>query len=155
MHDDWNRNETKAQRLDRNWMQLLQELRVLQQAVQLLTGFLLILPFQSGFKNLDSAMVVVYAVTVTAAISSTLFAIAPVSWHRILFRQKKMHSVVSIAQVCSLVALLLLGLALTSVTILVTDAMLGHTAGFVAGGISALLFSTIWIIIPLTSRFKD
>ncbi len=58
------RSETETQRLDRNWLSLLQELRVVQTGVQLLTGFLLTLPFQQRFDVLDTTMRVVYLITV-------------------------------------------------------------------------------------------
>ncbi len=61
---DDERDETEAQRLDRNWSSLLQELRVAQTGVQLLTGFLLILPFQPRFADLDGVIRTVYLVTV-------------------------------------------------------------------------------------------
>src|ERR1700740_353414 len=58
---DWSaRQETETQRLDRNWSSLLQELRVTQTGVQLLTGFLLTLPFQQRFTALDSTSTNVY-----------------------------------------------------------------------------------------------
>ena len=57
------RNETPAERLDRNWSELLQELRVTQTGIQILTGFLLILPFQARFLDLDPALVAVFLVS--------------------------------------------------------------------------------------------
>lgn len=78
----WNgrvRNETPTQQLDRNWAALLQELRVVQTGVQLLTGFLLTLPFQARFDSLSTAGHVVYLVTVSASILATVLLVAPVS----------------------------------------------------------------------------
>lgn len=78
----WNgqvRNETPTQQLDRNWSALLQELRVVQTGVQLLTGFLLTLPFQARFDSLSTAGHVVYLVTVSASILATVLLVAPVS----------------------------------------------------------------------------
>ena len=73
------------QRRDRNWADLLRELRVIQTGVQLLTGFLLTLPFQSRFEQLTHFQQVVHLVTLSAAVISTGFLIAPVSLHRFLF----------------------------------------------------------------------
>ena len=75
------------QRLDRNWADLLQELRVVQTGVQLLTGFLLTLPFQARFEQLSGYERTIYLVTVTLSVAATGFLIAPVSLHRILFRR--------------------------------------------------------------------
>src|SRR3982074_107672 len=72
---DWDgqaRAETETERLDRNWSTLLQELRVTQTGVQLLTGFLLMLPFQQRFDRLDELMRGVYAATVTCSVAATL-----------------------------------------------------------------------------------
>jgi Family of unknown function (DUF6328) len=65
---EWNRaqrGETSLERLDRNWADLLQELRVVQTGVQLLTGFLLILPFQSRFEQLTTTQQTIYLVTLS------------------------------------------------------------------------------------------
>ncbi|HET6268718.1 MAG TPA: DUF6328 family protein, partial [Arthrobacter sp.] len=59
------RNETFEERLDRNWMELLQELRVLQTGVQLVAGFLLTLPFQARFETLDDYQTGLYLTNVT------------------------------------------------------------------------------------------
>src|ERR1700712_4015200 len=87
---DWNeraRNETTVQRLDRNWTDLLQELRVVQTGVQFLTGFLLTLPFQQRFWQLSSRQHDLYLASVSASVVATAFLQAPVSVHRALFRR--------------------------------------------------------------------
>ena len=101
---DRDRDETEAQRLDRNWSSLLQELRVAQTGVQLLTGFLLTLPFQQRFTQLDGVMRTVYLVTVACSIGATVLLIAPVSMHRLLFRQHRLKTVVSAAHSYAMMA---------------------------------------------------
>jgi len=91
------RNETALERLDRNWVDLLQELRVIQTGVQLLTGFLLILPFQARFEQLTLFQQNVYLLTLAAAVIATGFLIAPVSLHRFLFRQHARRITVDVA----------------------------------------------------------
>src|SRR3954452_4229427 len=86
---DDDRHETEAQRLDRNWSSLLQELRVAQTGVQLLTGFLLILPFQQRFSQLDTVMHGVFLVTFGCSIGSTVLLVAPAAMHRVLFRRHR------------------------------------------------------------------
>jgi hypothetical protein len=78
------RGETPLERLDRNWSDLLQELRVVQTGVQLLTGFLLTLPFQSRFAELHTFQQNVYLTTVACAVAATGFLIVPVLVHRVL-----------------------------------------------------------------------
>src|SRR3954462_13209678 len=96
----WNqtvRKETATERLDRNWSSLLQELRVVQTGVQLLTGFLLTLPFQPRFDVLDEGMKPVYLGSVASAVAATVLLVAPVGLHRVLFRQRRLAVLVSVA----------------------------------------------------------
>src|SRR3954468_4193170 len=109
---DDERGETPLQRLDRNWADLLQELRVVQTGVQLLTGFLLTLPFQSRFEQLSELQQAIYLATVSFSVASTGFLIAPVSLHRILFRQHARHVMVAISHRLALIGLGLLGVAI-------------------------------------------
>src|SRR3978361_1632082 len=97
------RGETSLERLDRNWGDLLQELRVVQTGVQLLTGFLLTLPFQARFPQLPRFQQDVYLVTVSFAVTATAFIIAPVAIHRVLFRRHARQSMVTAAHYLALV----------------------------------------------------
>ena len=99
---DADRDETEAERLDRNWSSLLQELRVTQTGVQLLTGFLLTLPFQQRFTVLDATMRTVYLVTVACSIGSTVLLVAPVGMHRALFRRHRLDAIVSTSHACAI-----------------------------------------------------
>ena len=109
---DADRDETEAQRLDRNWSSLLQELRVTQTGVQLLTGFLLTIPFQQRFTQLDGTMRVVYLVTVACSLGATVLLVAPVGMHRVLFRRHRLDAIVSASHICAVAGLILLGFAL-------------------------------------------
>lgn len=146
------RNETEAEGLDRNWTSLLQELRVVQTGVQLLTGFLLMLPFQDRFATLNDVMKGVYLATVMCSIASTVLLIAPVATHRILFRQHRLASLVTAAHRYALAGLILLGLALTGVVTLMFDVVVGEIAAFCAAAAVAAMFSFVWLVVPLYSR---
>src|SRR4051795_1046016 len=132
LHDDaWNlqaRAETPMQRLDRNWADLLQELRVLQTGVQLLTGFLLTLPFQSRFDQLSTLQSVVYLLTVSLAVAATGCLIAPVSLHRILFRRHARAVLVMKSHRLAVVGMLLLAGAIIGAVLLVFDVVAGTVA---------------------------
>ena len=115
---DWDykaRGETEAERLDRNLSTLLQELRVVQTGVQLLTGFLLTLPFQNRFTQLTPVARDVYLATVVCSIGATILLLSPVAMHRVLFRKHKTREIVSAAHRFALAGLLLFGLALAGV----------------------------------------
>lgn len=148
------RGETEIERLDRNWNSLLQELRVVQTGVQLLTGFLLTLPFQQRFNVLDEPMRIAYLVTVGCSVGATVLLVAPVGIHRLLFRRHRLQVLVSAAHRCAYAGLALLGMALTGVTVIVFDSVAGRTAGFVAGGCALALFGFFWWLLPLLLRTR-
>ncbi|MBX7434762.1 hypothetical protein JDV09_22080 [Mycobacterium sp. Y57] len=149
------RNETASERLDRNWTSLLQELRVVQTGVQLLTGFLLTLPFQSRFDMLSDAMQMLYLATVSAAVVSTALLIAPVAMHRLLFRRRRLASLVTAAHRCAYAGLLLLGLAVAGMTIIIFDVVAGRPAALFAGACALVLFVAFWLVAPMTMRMHD
>jgi mannose/fructose/N-acetylgalactosamine-specific phosphotransferase system component IIC len=150
--DNKARSETETQRLDRNWDNLLQELRVSQTGVQLLTGFLLTLPFQQRFDQLDDLMRAVYVATVGCSLTSTMLLVAPVAMHRVLFRQRRIKTLVSAAHRLAMAGLALLGLALVGVAVVVVGMVYGRTAGFVAGGVALAGFVALWILLPVILR---
>ena len=147
-----NPEHTDSQRLDRNWTSLLQELRVVETGVQLLTGFLLILPFQERFDAVDPTMRLVYLVTVVCSIASTVLLVAPVGIHRLVFHRHRLASVVSAAHRFAYAGLLLLGIALAGVTAIIFDAVLGHAAAAVAGSCSLVVLGGFWVVVPLWVR---
>ncbi|BBX35430.1 hypothetical protein MMAG44476_01095 [Mycolicibacterium mageritense DSM 44476 = CIP 104973] len=146
------RHETEAERLDRNWGSLLQELRVVQTGVQLLTGLLLTLPFQQRFDILDETMRDVYLVTVSCSAVATALLVAPVAMHRILFRRHRLNLLVSAAHRCAYAGLLLLGLTLAGVSDLIFDTVVGRTAGVIAGLLTLAMFLGLWMGLPLAMR---
>jgi hypothetical protein len=149
------RSETEEQRLDRNWSSLLQELRVTQTGVQLLTGFLLTLPFQSRFSSLSPGLHDVYLATVVSSLAATVLLVAPVGMHRMLFRQHKLRTLVSAAHRFAYAGLLLLGTALTGVAVVVFGTVLGTTAAVLAGAVTAAAMLTAWVGYPLWMRRMD
>src|ERR1700712_3318117 len=94
-HDE--RAESQTQRLDRNWACLLQELRVVMTGVQLLTGFLLTLPFQQRFTLLDEEMRLLYLGTVLCSVAATILLTTPVALHRMVFRRHRLSQLVTVS----------------------------------------------------------
>ena len=109
------RKETPVERADRNWNELLQELRVMQTGTQILTGFLLTLPFQSRFADLDGYQRTVYLALVVTTVLATALILAPVSVHRSLFQRQLKRSIVTVGDRITRVALGVLALAGKSV----------------------------------------
>jgi len=149
------RNETPAERSDRNWNDILQELRVALTGTQLIGGFLLALAFQPRFAELDQYQLVLYLVLVALAALSTVIGLAPVILHRALFRQQRKERVVRtgnrllVAQVVS-VALLVLG-----VTSFVFDFVVSRLAGFIAFAVGAVVLVLLWVVLPRMHAEKD
>jgi hypothetical protein len=143
------RDETVTQRMDRNWTELLQELRVAQTGVQILTGFLLTVPFQQRFTDLDTYQRDVYLVLVVLAVAATGFIVAPVSLHRILFRRHLKRELVDSADRLALAGLTLLALVLAGSALLLFDVVAGRAAGWVAGGAVLMGLAAVWLVVPL------
>ena len=138
------RNETGVEKLDRNWNDLLQELRVAQTGVQLLTGLLLTLPFQQRFGELTQPQRTIYLVTVALSVAATGLLIAPVSLHRALFRQRARATLVTSGHTLAMAGLATLGLAVTGVVSLIFGTVLGEGAGLVAAACAFALFAALW-----------
>jgi hypothetical protein len=146
------RHETPTEQLDRNWADLLQELRVVQTGVQLLTGLLFTAVFQSRFADLTSYEHAIYLITVYLSTLSTALLITPVALHRGLFRQHARGPLVSAAQLCAVAGLVLLGLAVTGVVLLIFTVTAGRSYGVIAATITAVVFAGLWAALPLALR---
>lgn len=146
------RDETPTERLDRNWNDLLQELRVVQTGVQLLTGFLLTLPFQTRFSDVEDFQRNAYLVTVGCAIAATGFLIAPVSLHRLTFRRHLRKEMVRTAHYFALTGMGLLACAVVGVVLLTFSLVAGDLGGAVAATTAAALLLVLWLVVPLKLR---
>ncbi|UZG60448.1 DUF6328 family protein [Rhodococcus opacus] len=151
----WNRrvrDETETQRLDRNWSNLLQELRVVQTGVQLLTGFLLTLPFQQRFEELSDAQEVIYLATVALSVTATMMLVAPVGIHRLLFRQHALPTLVATGQRLAIGGIAVLGFALVGVVLLIFSFVVDMRTGIIAAAAALLMFFGLWILPSLPNR---
>jgi multisubunit Na+/H+ antiporter MnhE subunit len=143
------RRETYIERMDRNWDELLQELRVSQTGSQILTGFLLTIPFQQRFGDLDAYQTDLYLVLVVLAVLSTALMVAPVAVHRVLFRKQMKPALVDAGNVLARVGLGVLGLTLAGSGSFVFDVVVDRTAGYVVGAIALAVLLFCWWLLPL------
>jgi hypothetical protein len=127
-------------------------MRIVQTGVQLLTGFLMTLPFQARFDRLDGQMRLIYLITVVCAVESTLCLIAPVAMHRILFRQRRLKQLVSASHRFALIGLALLGVAMAGVTMVIFAMVVGKAAAWIAGACGLASAVCMWLVIPGISR---
>jgi hypothetical protein len=144
--------ETDRARLDRNWSEILQELRVTQTGTQILTGFLLTLAFQPRFADLSAVQVDIYLVLVVLAALTTALALAPVSLHRTLFREGAKEEIVRIANRILKATLLGVALVLSGTILLIFDVVVSPVAGYVAGGVAIAIIAAFWFVVPVLAH---
>ena len=150
-HDlsDYERDETESHRLDRNWAELVQELRVIGTGVQILFAFLLSIAFQSRFSATTSFQRGVYLATLLLSGLATALMIAPVSIHRFAFRERIKDQIVAVTNVLAIAGLVVLSLAMTGAVLLVSDWVAGPLAGALCGGGAGVLFAGTWLALPI------
>lgn len=144
--------EDLSTRLTRNLNELLQELRVMQTGVQILTGFLLTLPFTSRFPELTEVQKYVYLGVLSGSVVTTGLIVAPVAFHRALFRQGERPWIVESANRAARYGLSTLAATMAGVVWLVFDVVVGAPASHVAGAVSITMFALLWGVLPLVSR---
>jgi hypothetical protein len=148
---DDGRDESENERLDRNWHEILQELRVIQTGTQILTGFLLTLAFQQRFTDLDTYQVNTYLGLVIFAALTTVLGLTPVSLHRALFRKRAKSTIVAIANRILKLTLVLVGITLVGTVMLVFDVVVGRSAGLIAGVATLAVVALVWLALPFAA----
>jgi hypothetical protein len=149
---DGSDRETRKERIDRELIELLNELRVALPGVQFLFAFLLIVPFQQKSDQVTDFQRGVYYVALAAAALATALLIAPAAQHRILFRQQDKENLLRRSNRSALAGLLALGLAICSAVLLVVDVLFSATLAWVTAGALALLLTWWWLAVPLWMR---
>ena len=142
------RNETPNERSDRNWNDILQELRVALTGTQLIGGFLLAVAFQPRFGELDDYQLALYLVLVALAGLATVIGLAPVTLHRTLFRRQAKERVVRTGNRLLIAHLVVVALLVVGVTGLVFDLALDRVAGLVALSVGAVIVLGLWLLLP-------
>jgi uncharacterized protein DUF6328 len=145
---DKERDESEAEREDRKWEDMLQELRVLQTSAQLTAGFLLTLPFQQRFADLSDNQERFYLVLVLLAALVTALVLTPVAIHRRLSGQRVKGRVVSTGHLMLRLGLVSLALLVTGTVTFIFDVLVDLTAALVAGGALALVLVGLLLVLP-------
>ncbi|MGW0711171.1 DUF6328 family protein [Streptomyces sp. NPDC002643] len=146
--DRADRDETPLERADRNFSELLQELRVTQTGVQILFAFLLTLAFTPRFEDLDSVQRATYITTLLLAVLAAALFTAPAALHRSLFQQNAKPTIVRVSSRLATVGLAVLMPALAGSVLLVVDVTLGRTAGIIAGVGTLAVCLGLWNLLP-------
>ncbi|MET8148696.1 DUF6328 family protein [Actinoplanes sp. NPDC049668] len=145
-------HESERQRWNRNFADLLQELRVTQTGVQVLFAFLLTLPFSSGFPETTQFQQDTYIVALMSAAFAAAMIISPVAFHRALFRKGRKPELVRYAHRMATGGLAFLLISMVSSVLLIADYLLNIWAASVLAAITAAWFLTFWAAIPFARR---
>lgn len=152
---NYSRDEPESERLDRNFGELLQELRVAQAGIQILFAFLLTIAFQQRFADLASYQRVIYGITLVTAAFSTVLLIAPVAVHRMLFRRGRKDAVVLLSARLAAAGLAMLGAAVLCALLFVLDVVWNLALAASISGVLAIVLVMLWLVLPVLARETD
>jgi amino acid transporter len=144
--------ETRKERIDRELIELLNELRVALPGVQFLFAFLLIVPFQQKVDQITDFQRGVYYVALAAAALATALLIAPAAQHRVLFRQQDKENLLRRSNASALAGLLALGLAICSALLLVVSVLFSPGLAWLTAGLLGLMLIVWWVAVPFWHR---
>jgi hypothetical protein len=142
------RDETEADRIDRNFQELLGELRIALPGVQVLFAFLLTVPFAQGFTSLSAFERNLYLVVLLLTALATALLIAPTAYHRVLFRRGYKPVILFFANRATMAGLAVLALAMAGAILLITHVIFSEAAAIVVGAVSLLVFAVLWYLLP-------
>jgi hypothetical protein len=138
--------------LNRRWAELLQELRVAQTGVQILAGFLLIVPFSAAFGPIDDGRKHAYVAILLGAVTATVLLLSPVALHRALFDQGQKPWLVPAAHYLALAGLLLLGVTNVGAVWFVADYVVGPGTAVAIASVLLVLIVVLWLVVPYARR---
>jgi Flp pilus assembly protein TadB len=147
--------ETRQERINRELMELLNELRVALPGVQFLFAFLLIVPFQQTVDRITDFQRDVHYVSLLSAAVATALLIAPAAQHRVLFRQHDKENLLRRSSRSALAGLVALALAISSAILLVVDVLFSRTQAWVTAGVVAALLLWWWVLVPYWLRARN
>lgn len=151
-HDGLGRNETTLERSDRNLVELLQEVRVVQTGVQVLFGFLLMAPLTAGFRRLGSVLQKEYFVTLLLAAAGAMLLIAPTAFHRVLFRRDDKEYLIRAANRLTIAGLAAVGLAMVGSIVFVAGILFPSEFAITVGAFACCACVLLWAVLPLLRR---
>jgi hypothetical protein len=146
--------ETRHERINRELIELLNELRVALPGVQFLFAFLLVVPFQQRAGQTTGFQREVYFVTLVAAVVATGLLIAPAAQHRVLFRQHDKESLLKRSSRSAFAGTVVLAIAISSAVLLVVDVFFGATQAWITAIAVLVLLGWWWVAVPLWQRAR-
>src|SRR3954468_2183604 len=150
-HDD----ESRRERVNRELIELLNELRVALPGVQVLFAFLLAVPFSNGYKQITEFQKDIFFATLLATAISTACFIVPTAYHRLNFRNREKERILLLSNKFAIAGIMFLALSMIGVIVLVTDVIYSKEAALVTGVLALVLFGGLWLVLPLIRRPSD
>ena len=147
-----NTKEDPQERMAREMIELLQELRIVIPGVQVLFAFLLTVPFNQRFTELNTVQRDVFFATLLCTAAATALLIAPSAHHRLLFRKGLREQRLKMGNLLAILGLVFLVPAMVGVVFVITDLIFGSAVALVVTVAMALLFSLLWLVLPLPYR---
>jgi hypothetical protein len=148
-------DEDTSERIDRELIELLNELRVALPGVQVLFAFLLTVPFSQGFvQTTEFQRDLLFAVLAATAISAALL-IAPSAWHRLRFRQKDKELILSVSNRMAIAGLGFLAIAMVGAVMLIANYAFSEALTVVSGLVAVLVFGGLWYALPLARSAQE
>lgn len=141
--------------LDQEWSELVEEHRLAMPGVQVLFGFLLILPFQNRFEELTGDQEYVYFSALLCATLAIVLLITPTAAHRIRWRQQDKEALLQLSTRTAIVATVFIAAAMTASVFLITDLLFGSPATAAVTAVIGCVFAWFWYGLPLTRRLRD
>jgi len=146
--------ESEKQRIDRELIELLNELRVALPGVQVLFAFLLTVPFAQGFTSTTSFQRDLFFTVLSLTAISAALLIAPSAWHRIHFRQQDKEHLLLTSNTMTMGGLACLALAMIGAVMLIADVVFSGTVTAISGVVATIVFGALWAALPLARRAR-
>ena len=147
--------ESQEERVNRELIELLNELRVALPGVQVLFAFLLAVPFSQRFREATELQKDTFMVALLSTLAGSVFLIAPSAYHRIRFRDRDKEALLRIGNVFAIVGMISLAVGMTAVVFLVTDVIFKGLVTTVVTSMTAALFAVVWFVLPLVRKAQD
>jgi len=144
--------ESRKERLDRELMELLQELRVIIPGVQVLLAFLLTAPFQQRFAQLPGSMRNAFFASIVCATLATAFLIAPSAHHRLRWRAGEKERLVRVGNQMAIIGTVFLAAAIVLALYVVTDVLFTTNLAVMTAVASLVVFGVLWYVVPMVGR---
>jgi hypothetical protein len=148
-------DEPRSERLNRELIELLNELRVALPGVQVLFAFLLTVPFSDRFQTITSAQRALYFATLVGTTIATALFMAPTSFHRIRFRQGDKERMLRDSNVFAIVGIGSMAVSITLAITLIADLLFGVGTAIAVGVAALLLMGVLWFAYPFSRRVRD